>query len=251
MLTRQAHTRRLERTFVNRFKDFRVDVNQVFALSIRSCLRPNLFFGRLTDGPLLSIDALRDSMYAPACTFLLVIGQYEPCYSGTCKETIRCTEIERPCYRKDQSISARSSSSRQSGSKGASEFAGVHFDVTPMPRLPGFSSWKNRPTNLRGGTRIPCEIRLTLVTLDSARPFFEPCFVVLVNPQGCGVKFGRPLEIGTRVRLEGLPAKRSVIARVVNCISLGEYEKFWLLGLALDEPSNVWGIEKPPEDWAR
>ncbi|HEX3742204.1 MAG TPA: hypothetical protein VHV29_21075 [Terriglobales bacterium] len=44
-------------------------------------------------------------------------------------------------------------------------------------------------------------------------------------------------------------AKRSVIARVVNCISLGEYEKFWLLGLVLDEPGNVWGIDNPPEDW--
>jgi hypothetical protein len=40
-----------------------------------------------------------------------------------------------------------------------------------------------------------------------------------------------------------------VIARVVNCISLGEYEKFWLLGLVLDEPGNVWGIDNPPEDW--
>jgi hypothetical protein len=49
--------------------------------------------------------------------------------------------------------------------------------------------------------------------------------------------------------LEGLPGKRSVTARVVNCISLGEYEKFWLVGLTLDEPGNVWGIEKPPEDW--
>jgi hypothetical protein len=49
--------------------------------------------------------------------------------------------------------------------------------------------------------------------------------------------------------LEGLPEKRSVTARVVNCISLGDYEKFWFLGLALDEPGNVWGIETPPEDW--
>jgi hypothetical protein len=49
--------------------------------------------------------------------------------------------------------------------------------------------------------------------------------------------------------LEGLPAKHSVTARVVNCIFLGQYEKFWLVGLALDEPGNVWGIEKPPEDW--
>jgi hypothetical protein len=119
-----------------------------------------------------------------------------------------------------------------------------------MPRLSDFSPWNNRPTaDLRGRTRIPCEIRLTLMTLDSAHPFYERCLVVLVNPQGCAVKFGRPLESGTRVRLEVLPAKRSVTARVVNCISLGEYEKFWLLGLALDHPGNVWGIEEPPEDW--
>ena len=103
--------------------------------------------------------------------------------------------------------------------------------------------------NFRCGTRIPCNIRLTLTTLNSSRPFVEPCLVVLVNPQGCGVKFGRPLEIGIRVRLEGLPATRSVTAEIVNCICVGEYEKFWLLGLSLDEPGNVWGIEKPPEDW--
>jgi hypothetical protein len=70
-----------------------------------------------------------------------------------------------------------------------------------------------------------------------------------VNPQGCAVRFGRPAEIGTAVRLEGLPANHSVTAQVVNCIQLGPYEKFWVLGLMLDEPGNVWGIENPPEDW--
>jgi hypothetical protein len=119
-----------------------------------------------------------------------------------------------------------------------------------MPRLADFLSLKKRPAaNLRRGTRIPCDIRLTLMTLDSAHPFYEPGLVVLVNPQGCGLKLNRPLEIGTRVQLQGLPTNRSPTAQVVNCISLGEYEKFWLLGLALDEPDNVWGIEKPPDDW--
>ena len=51
--------------------------------------------------------------------------------------------------------------------------------------------------------------------------------------------------------MEGLPARANVTARVVNSISLGEYEKVSLLGLALDEPDNVWGIKTPPEDWAR
>ena len=46
--------------------------------------------------------------------------------------------------------------------------------------------------------------------------------------------------------MEGLPTKTKVSARVVNCIAI---EKFWLLGLALDEPANVWGIQAPPEDW--
>ena len=54
-----------------------------------------------------------------------------------------------------------------------------------------------------------------------------------MNPQGCTVR--RLLEIGAAVRLEGLAARTNVTARVVNSISLGEYEKVWLLGLALDE----------------
>jgi len=90
---------------------------------------------------------------------------------------------------------------------------------------------------------------MTLRSLDAAGPFSGPCTAFLVNPQGCAARFGRPLEIGAAVQLEGLPVGRTVTAQVVNCISPGEYEKFWILGLALDEPSNVWGIEIPPEDW--
>jgi len=56
--------------------------------------------------------------------------------------------------------------------------------------------------------------------------------------------------IGAGVQLEGLPAGTRVTARVVNCIPIGEYEKLWLLGLALNEPGNVWGVQTPPEDWA-
>jgi hypothetical protein len=51
------------------------------------------------------------------------------------------------------------------------------------------------------------------------------------------------------VRLEGLPTAAKVTGQVVNCISLGAHEKLWLLGLALDEPGNVWGMETVPEDW--
>ena len=103
----------------------------------------------------------------------------------------------------------------------------------------------------RRGTRIPCEIPITLVSPDSAKPLSETGLVILVNPEGCAVRFGQPLAVGTTVRLERLPAGGSASARVVNCISTGQYEKLWLLGLALDEPGNVWGIQSPPEDWTQ
>ena len=104
---------------------------------------------------------------------------------------------------------------------------------------------------VRRGTRIPCEIPITLVSLDQAQSLAATCLVILVNPQGCAGRFGQPLAVGTTVRLEELPAGRNVTARVVNCISMGQYEKLWLLGLALDEPGNVWGIQSPPDDWTQ
>ena len=107
----------------------------------------------------------------------------------------------------------------------------------------------DKKAGLRRGTRIPCEIPITLTSLDPAQPFSGECLVILVNPQGRAARFGRPLEIGATVRLEGLPARMNVTARVVNCISMGKYEKLWLLGLALDEPGNIWGIQSPPDGW--
>jgi putative flippase GtrA len=101
----------------------------------------------------------------------------------------------------------------------------------------------------RSGTRVPCEIPVALTGVDSTRSFSESCVVILVNPQGCAVRFHRPLEVGSAVRLEGLPSGNQATARVVNCISIGGYEKLWLLGLALDKPGNVWGIQNPPQDW--
>jgi hypothetical protein len=99
----------------------------------------------------------------------------------------------------------------------------------------------------RNGTRIDCEIPVGL-WVDSFLTNAEPCVVILVNPQGCVARFHRPLEIGATVQFEGLPTGCAT-ARVVNCVSVMEGGKFWLLGLALHEPGNVWGIAIPPEDW--
>jgi len=103
----------------------------------------------------------------------------------------------------------------------------------------------------RGGTRVPCEIAVTVTSHDPGDPFSHPCHVILANLRGCAVRSPRPVETGTVVHLEGLPATGPVAASVVNCISLGEFEKIWLLGLALDHPGNVWGLEQVPDDWSQ
>jgi CheY-like chemotaxis protein len=102
----------------------------------------------------------------------------------------------------------------------------------------------------RQGTRINCEIPLTLISLDPAHPFSGACLAILANPNGCAVRCTHWLDVGTAVRLEGLPTESVITARVINCISLGPYEKVRILGLALDTPGNVWGIKNPPEDWS-
>lgn len=101
----------------------------------------------------------------------------------------------------------------------------------------------------RHSTRISCEIPFTLTSLDPDHPFSEPCSAILANLHGCAARCSRSLEIGTPVQLDGLPPKRRVAAHIVNCFSPGKYAKFWMVGLALDEPGNVWGIASPPADW--
>ena len=101
----------------------------------------------------------------------------------------------------------------------------------------------------RSGTRVSCDISATLAFLNHPDLPPEACRIIIANPQECGIRFHRPPELGTRVQLQGLPTNRNVIARVMNCTDLRPYDKSWFIHLALDEPGNVWGIEKPPEDW--
>jgi hypothetical protein len=98
-------------------------------------------------------------------------------------------------------------------------------------------------------TRVRVEIPLRLATLTPAPLFAEESHTLVVNPQGCGVKLSRALDPGTRVLLDGLPGGAQATARVANCLPLGTDGKWYLLGLALDAPGNVWGITNPPADW--
>jgi len=101
----------------------------------------------------------------------------------------------------------------------------------------------------RRSTRIRAQIPFRLASLDPAVPFSEHCHTLVVNTAGCGVRLNRPLEPGLPVLLDELPGGMSAPARVANCVPLGTEGKYWLAGLALEQPGNIWCIQPAPADW--
>jgi len=70
-----------------------------------------------------------------------------------------------------------------------------------------------------------------------------------VNPQGCGVRFSRELEPGTQVRVDDLPGVGSITAEVASGLPLQTGGKYWLVGICLDSPGNLWCLAPSPQDW--
>ena len=108
---------------------------------------------------------------------------------------------------------------------------------------------ENSPEAARRSTRIRAQIPLRVTSLDPASPFSESGHTLVLNTQGCGVRLSRALEPGLAVSLDDLPGGKSVPARVANCVPLGSGGQWWMVGIALDEPGNVWGIHPAPADW--
>lgn len=102
----------------------------------------------------------------------------------------------------------------------------------------------------RRSTRIPAQIALRVVSLDPSVECDEHCQTVVVNTEGCGVRLGRELKPGAAVQLEELPGGHQARARVASCAPLGSDGLYWLVGIGLEHPGNVWGIEPAPADWA-
>ena len=105
------------------------------------------------------------------------------------------------------------------------------------------------PVQRRRGTRVRAQIPVRLTSLDPARTFSEPCHTVVVNPQGCGVRLTRPLEPGTQIRVDDLPRGGSITAKVASSLPLQTGSKYWLVGICLDSPGNLWCLAPSPQDW--
>jgi hypothetical protein len=101
---------------------------------------------------------------------------------------------------------------------------------------------------IRKSTRLHLEIPLFVKSLGPDI-FSEDCTTVVVNAHGCGLTASRPLEPGTHVSLEIIATKQSTTARVADVVPLDADQKSWLLGMALDQPGNFWGVQYAPADW--
>ena len=101
----------------------------------------------------------------------------------------------------------------------------------------------------RRSTRLRVEIPVTVTSLDRKHPFSAKCVALVVSPQGCGFRASQALPLETPVLLNDLPAAGSASARVATCLPLGNDGKYFLIGVALYNHANVWGITNPPEDW--
>jgi hypothetical protein len=101
----------------------------------------------------------------------------------------------------------------------------------------------------RRSTRVRVEIPVTVTSLDRKHPFSAQCVALVVSAQGCGFRASQALPLETPVLLSDLPGGGNVSARVATCLPLGNDGKFFLIGVALYNHGNVWGITNPPEDW--
>lgn len=106
------------------------------------------------------------------------------------------------------------------------------------------------PKTMRRSTRLRVEIPASVTSLDRKRPFAEPCVLLVVSAQGCGLRSAQALPVETPIMIYGLPNGCSVTGRVANCLPLGADGKHFLIGVSLHTHGNVWGITDAPEDWS-
>ena len=101
----------------------------------------------------------------------------------------------------------------------------------------------------RHGTRVRAQIPVRLTSLEPLAILSENCHTTMVNPRGCGVRFSRPLQPGSRVRVDQLPGGGSTTAHVACSLPPSQGSKFWIIGIGVDTPGNLWCLAPAPEDW--
>jgi hypothetical protein len=105
------------------------------------------------------------------------------------------------------------------------------------------------PKATRRSTRLRVEIPIIVTSMDRRHVFSAECMALVVGPQGCGLRASQGLPLETPVLLSELPGGGNASGRVASCLPLGKDGKYFLIGVALFNHGNVWGIADPPADW--
>ncbi len=102
---------------------------------------------------------------------------------------------------------------------------------------------------MRRSSRVRWKMPLKVTSLDAKVPFSEMCETLIVNMHGCGLRSPAPLAIANPVQIETADHRKTT-GWVTDFQPMGSDGKWWLLGLALEQEGNFWGIPNPPEDWS-
>jgi hypothetical protein len=105
------------------------------------------------------------------------------------------------------------------------------------------------PKTTRRSTRVRVEIPVVVTSMDRRHVFSAECVIIVVSPQGCGFRTLQALPLETPVLLGDLPGGATATGRVASCVPLGSDSSHFLIGVALYNAGNVWGIANPPQDW--
>lgn len=108
----------------------------------------------------------------------------------------------------------------------------------------------------RRSTRIEKSVPLIVLGQNrTGEPFFERTVSVSVSMHGCRYHSRHDYGVGTWVTLQAVglisseekPATVRAIVRSVH--PPGSLRELQQVGVELETPANVWGIERPPADW--
>lgn len=107
----------------------------------------------------------------------------------------------------------------------------------------------------RRGTRLMIEMPITVMGMDTlGEPFKEAATTTSISCYGCKYRSRRYAPKDSVVTIEIRPpsrpkASRIAHARVIWVQRPRHHRETFQIGLELETPGNVWGIDSPPPDW--
>src|ERR1044071_4455485 len=126
--------------------------------------------------------------------------------------------------------------------------------------LGGYVSQRPPQNSVMAGSRRSTRIEksVPLIVLGQNRtgdPFVERTVSVALNMHGCRYPSRHDYGVGTWVTLQavgliGSEEKPASVRAIVRSIHPpGSSRDLQQVGVELETPANVWGIERPPADW--